>query len=72
MFLFKFCFYGTALGRFSQCFFLISHCRLTTVADIFTQPPPPPLPQPIKKLPTALYLENETSSFPQIKKSYVI
>ena len=39
---------GTALGRFSQCFFLIFHRRSVMVSDIFTQSPT------IKKLPTAL------------------
>ena len=30
--------WGTALGRFSQCFFLIFWCRSTIAADIYTQP----------------------------------
>ena len=29
--------FGTALGRFSQCFFLIFGCQQTMVANIFTQ-----------------------------------
>ena len=35
----SFVFWGTALGRFSQWFFLIFRHRPITVADIFTQPP---------------------------------
>ena len=35
----NFVFYGTAIGRFSQCFFLIFRRRPTIVADIFTQAP---------------------------------
>ena len=44
----NFVFWGIALGRFSQCFFLIFRRRPTMVAVIFTQPPT------IKKVPTAL------------------
>ena len=39
-----FVFWGTALERFSQCFFLIFRPWSTMVTEIFTQPPPPPPP----------------------------
>ena len=35
----SFVFRGTALGRFSQCFFLIFCRRSTMVSDVFIQPP---------------------------------
>ena len=35
----SFAFWRTALGRFSQCFFLIFRRRSTMVANIFTQLP---------------------------------
>ena len=34
----NFGFFGTALRRFTQCFFLIFRCRPTMVTKIFTQP----------------------------------
>ena len=37
-------FWRIALGRFSQCFFLIIRRRPTMVGKIFTQLPPPPPP----------------------------
>ena len=48
-------FVGTALGRFSQCFFL-NFLSQTIVADIFIHSQPPPLPPTMKKLPTAMEL----------------
>ena len=45
----SFAFKGTALGRFSQCFFFKFFCRQTIVADIFTQPSSPPPPSHDKK-----------------------
>ena len=47
----NFAFLGTALGHFSQWFFL-NFSSLANHGDIFTQPPSPPT---IKKLPTALH-----------------
>ena len=38
----NFVFFGTRLGHFSQCFFLIFRRPPTIVTDIFTQPSPPP------------------------------
>ena len=40
----NFVFFGTAIGRFSQCFFLIFRRRPTMLAKIFTHPPPTPPP----------------------------
>ena len=49
----SFVLWGTVLGRFSQCFFLIFRRRSTMVSDIFTQPSTTAT-TTIKKLPMTL------------------